>query len=358
MPRAQPLSLRVSLEAAHESVARGILAVQPPQAEHAAETGSAAARPKRVLVVTYSQTGQLTRITERLIAPLRADGSIHVHVEVLRPAQPYTFPWSILRFFDAFPESAHLIGTALEPLSLRGDEDFDLVILPYQVWFLAPSLPITGFLQHPLAKRLLHGKPVVTVIGCRNMWMMAQEKIKLLLAQCGARLIDNVVLTDSSPTLVTLVTTPWWLLTGKRQLGTLPPAGIDEASIARTDRFGRALRDALHADVERTPGPLLHGLAACEANPRLLVSERAGTRSFYLWGKLVRAFGPPQALLRKPILVLYIVFLIVLIVTVVPISLALQALLRPLIRERLAALAHQYELPSGSGRERMKEYGY
>ena len=67
----------------------------------------------------------------------------------------------------------------------------------------------------------------------------------------------------------------------------------------------------------------------------------------------MRAFGPPPGLLRKPILVLYIVFLIVLIVTVVPISLALPAaLLRPLIRERLAALAHQYELPSGSGRER------
>ena len=309
-----------------------------------------------MLVLNYSQSGQLTRIVERIVAPLRQAGDIAVHVETLRPLQPYPFPWSFFRFFDAFPESAHLVAPALEPLTLRGDEDFDLVILPYQVWFLAPSLPVTGFLKHPLAQRLLRDKPVVTVIACRNMWLLAQEKMKSLLADCGARLIDNVVLTDPSPTLVTLVTTPYWLLTGNQQFPGLPPAGIDDNTIARTSRFGHALRDGLRQHAERAQAPMLHGLQACEADPRLYISERAGTRSFYLWGKLLRAAGQPQTLQRRPLLLLYVVFLVALILSVVPLSLLLQAALRPCLRKQSKALKLRFEMPSGAGQERMGMY--
>lgn len=317
---------------------------------------STAARPKRVLVIGYSQSGQLARIAERVLAPLRATADIAVRVETLRPLQPYPFPWTLLCFFDAFPEAAHLVPPALAPLTLQGDEDFDLVILPYQVWFLAPSLPITAFLKHPLAPKLLAGKPVVTLIACRNMWMLAQDKMQHMLSDCGARLIDNVVLTDPSPTLVTLLTTPWWLLTGKKRLLAFPEAGIDAASVAASERFGHALRDALRQDGERGPGPLLQGLKACEVNPRLLVSERAGTRSFYLWGKLLRAAGGPQAAARKPLLLLYVVFLVLLIVSVVPLSLLLQAALRPWLAQRLQTVKRQFEMPSGSGQERMGMY--
>jgi hypothetical protein len=320
--------------------------------------GSVVSRPKRVLAITYSQTGQLTRIAEHILAPLRRDGNIEVHVEVLVPCKPYPFPWPLFRFFDAFPESAHMVGPALQPLTLQGDDDFDLIILFYQVWFLAPSLPVTAFLQHPLAQRLLKGKPVVTVIACRNMWMLAQEKMKLMLSACGARHMDNVVLTDPSPTLVTLITTPWWLLTGRKRLWGLPPAGIDEVGIVQAGRFGHALCDGLRTGAERGSEPMLYGLKACEANPGLLVSERAGTRSFYLWGKLLRAVGGPQALMRKPLLVLYIAFLILLILTVVPVSLLLQTLLRPFIGHQLAAMKQRFEMPSGSGQERMGTYGY
>ncbi len=318
---------------------------------------STAPQVKRVLVIDYSQSGQLTRIAERILAPLRQDGNVEVRVETLRLCRPYPFPWTFFGFLDAFPESAHLVAPTLEPLTLRGDEDFDLVILPYQVWFLAPSPPVTAFLKHPLAQRLLGGKPVVTVIACRNMWMLAQEKMKQMLSECGARLVDNVVLTDPSPTLVTLVTTPYWLLTGRKRLLALPAAGIDDNSIAQAERFGRALRDGLQHDEERGPGPMLHGLASCVVNPRLYVSERAGTRSFYLWGKLLRAAGGPGAPGRKPLLLLYVVFLILLIISVVPLSLLIQTALRPFLTQRLTALKQRFEMPSGSGRERMGANG-
>lgn len=312
---------------------------------------------KRILVLAYSQTGQLAEITQSIVEPLRKSGDFSIHIETLRPVAPYPFPWRFFTFLDAFPESAQMIAPPLQPLSLSGNEEFDLVILPYQVWFLAPSLPITAFLKQPLAKKLLAGKPVITVIACRNMWMLAQEKMKGLLAACGARLLDNVVLVDPSPTIATFFTTPAWLLSGRRDfLPGLPAAGVDSASIKAASRFGSALRDALQNGQERGTAPLLTGLKAVDSDPNLLFSEKAGTRSFYLWGKLLRAVGEPGQLRRRPFLVLYVIFLIALILSVVPLSLLIQALLRPFLRRRFAALKQKFDAPSGSGIERMSVY--
>jgi hypothetical protein len=307
-----------------------------------------------VLVVQYSQTGQLAAVTEQIVAPLRDDPAIEVQVEALRLEKPFPFPWPFFRFLDAFPESAHLVPPPLAPLSLRGDEDFDLVILPYQVWFLAPSQPISAFLQHPLAQRVLRNKPVVTVIACRNMWLLAQEKTKALLQAAGARLIDNVTLTDPGPTLATFITTPRWMFTGRRNpFWGMPAAGLDDAQIAGTRRFGLALRDALAADLEQGPGPLLAGLGASTADPKILISEKAGTRSFYLWGKLLMAAGRPGSPQRIPLLVLYAIFLVVMIVTVVPTSLVIQRLLRPAMARWLSTIKNAFERPSGSSTDRM-----
>ena len=165
--------------------------------------------------------------------------------------------------------------------------------------------------------------------------------------------------TDTAPTLTTLVTTPLWLLTGRRQsLPGLPPAGVSADDIQRGIRFGRALRDALHANQEQAAKPLLAGLKAVEAHPELLVSEKAGTRSFHVWGRLLRLAGPPGAWQRLPLLACYVIFLVAIILTVVPVSLGLQALLRPFLRQRLAAIKNAFEQPSGSGVERLALYDH
>jgi hypothetical protein len=98
----------------------------------------------------------------------------------------------------------------LQPVAFDPDGRFDLVIIAYQVWFLSPSLPVTGFLKSEAA-RVLKGKPVVTLIVCRNMWLTAQEKMKTLIASKGGHLIDNVALVDRGAPWTTFVTTPRWL---------------------------------------------------------------------------------------------------------------------------------------------------
>jgi hypothetical protein len=315
-------------------------------------------RQKKVLVIRYSQSGQLTELADSLLAPLRDDPAIHLHVETLHVAKPFPFPWGFFPFLDAFPESFHLRAPALKPLSLSGDEDFDLIVLPYQVWFLAPSQPITAFLKHPVGRKLLQGKPVVTLIACRNMWLVAHDKLKALLADAGARLIDNVVYVDPGPTLATFFTTPKWVLSGSRKgFWGMPDAGLNAQQIRGARRFGLALRDALHADREKSTQPLLAGLAAATVEPRLYVSEKAASRSFHVWGKLLMAAGQPGAPQRVPLLAIYVTFLIVMIITVVPTSLLLQTLLRPFMGGWLSRIKTHHEEPSGSSTERSHLYG-
>ena len=302
---------------------------------------------KRVLVVHFSQTGQLARIVRRLVSPLaESTGEVELVEEILRPRTPYPFPWPLLRFFDTMPESVRLDPPVLEPIRANGH--FDLIVLAYQVWFLSPSGPITAFLKGDEGKRLLRGRPVVTVIGCRNMWLTAQETVKRLIQEAGGELRDNVVFTDNAPTMATLITTPRWLLTGKRDgIFGLPAAGIAEADIAGADRFGHALLRALRDGREKSGQPMLGHLGAARVDPRLIFSERAGSRAFAAWSRIIRLGGRQGSLLRLPLVLLFCVYLVAMILAVVPASLLLQRLLRPLFARRLESQKSYFELPSG-----------
>jgi hypothetical protein len=303
---------------------------------------------KRVLVVHFSQTGQLARVARALVSPLAGAGDVELVEEALRPTRPYPFPWSFWSFLDAMPETVLLDPPALEPLAVRTDERFDLVVLAYQVWYLAPSGPMTAFLKSESGRRLLRGRAVVTVIACRNMWLVAQETMKRLIQEAGGRLRDNVVFIDGGGTLATFVTTPRWLLTGRRDsFWGLPAAGVAEEEIANADRFGAALVAALRADRERKDAPMLTGLGAARVDPRLIFSERAAQRAFSVWSRLIRLGGAPGSIGRLPLLAVFCLYLVAMILAVVPTSLLLQRITRPLFAKRLRSLQAYYELPSG-----------
>lgn len=309
---------------------------------------------KRVLVLGYTQTGQLGRVVDSIVAPMAVAQDIEVVRANIEPAEAFPFPWPFLRFFNTFPECVYEEPVELKPLDVDDNQDFDLIILAYQVWFLSPSLPISSFLQTEAANKLFKDTPVVTVIGCRNMWLMAQEKMKQRLAALGARLVDNVVLTDAAHSAFTFVSTPWWVLTGKQGPflgGLVPKAGIPEDEIKHAERFGHAIVEGLN----RQHGELstmLQGLGAVRVQENLIASEQIAHRSFRIWGKLLRKLGGQESPVRKCVLVLYILFLILMILTVVPISAVLKRLFAPLLRQRTAAQKVYYAAPSGEARTR------
>lgn len=305
---------------------------------------------KKVLVVHYSQSGQLSDVAKRFVQPLVDAGDVSVVFENLRPQQPFPFPWPFFQFLDTFPECVYLDPPPIQPLSVSTDEDFDLVILAYQVWFLSPSLPVTAFMQSPEAARLLHGKPVVTLIACRNMWLLAQEEMKKLIAHVGGRLVGNVALVDEAGSIGSFLATPVWVLSGHKGPhwgGLIPRAGVAPDEVARCDRFGERILHWLRADRPLT-GELLKDLDAVRVDEKLIASETAGRRAFKLWGKLFRKLGKPGALPRRCLVTLYAVFLIALILTVVPLTMLVKKLCAPLMRERIARQKAYYSEPSGS----------
>ncbi|WP_454256391.1 dialkylrecorsinol condensing enzyme [Pseudomonas sp. Marseille-Q8238] len=303
---------------------------------------------RQVLVVHYSQTGQLNRLVQSVCAPLLQRDDIHVDFLALEPAQPYPFPWPFLSFFRIFPETVLMRPQPLLPLAVDADKRYDLVILAYQVWFLSPSLPVTSFLASAEAKRLLRDTPVVTLIGCRNMWLMAQEKIKVQLHALGARLIDNIALTDACGTAASFLATPLWLFTGRQKpYSWVPRAGIADAEIAAASRFGEAMAHRLSADDLPLELPMLSGLGAVRIDEKLIASEKVGNRSFKVWSRLLTALGPQQSRRRAAGLVVYIVFLICLIITVVPISALLKRLLAPFFKARIQREKAYFAGPSG-----------
>lgn len=304
---------------------------------------------KKILVVYYSQSGQLTEVAKRFTQPLLDAPDIDVHFENIQPVVDYPFPWPFLQFLDAFPESVYLDPPAMEATSLRGDEDFDLVILAYQVWFLSPSLPITGFLKSDIAGRLLAGKPVVTLIACRNMWLMAQEQMKMLLSGLQARLVGNVALVDEAGSLGSFLATPVWVLSGNKGPhlgGLIPRAGVAESQIQACDRFGQRIVEVFEQDREIDES-LLCGLGAVTVDEKLISSEKTARRGFRIWGRLLRSLGPQGAPARKPVLLVYVCFLVFFILTFIPLSMLLKKLLSPLTRERTAEQKAYFGQPSG-----------
>ncbi|HEY7885678.1 MAG TPA: dialkylresorcinol condensing enzyme [Cellvibrionaceae bacterium] len=306
-------------------------------------------KQKRVLVVHYSQTGQLDRVAQSVVAPLEACESVQVDFLPLRPQQDFPFPWPFIRFINAFPESNYQVPCALALQTEHLAERYDLVVLAYQVWYLAPSIPVSSFLQSDLAARLLADTPVVTVIACRNMWLQAQERVKIHLARLGAPLVGNMVLVDAAGSIASFFATPLWVLTGRKGphwFGLVPPAGVDEQEISAAHRFGDAIVARFMAD-QPLDETLWQGLAAVQVNDKLILSEKIANRSFFLWGKLFFAIGGPDAKLRQPLAMLYAVFLVLMLVTVVPLTALLKLLFAPLLKKRIAQQKRYYAWPSG-----------
>ena len=302
---------------------------------------------KKVLVLYYSQSGQMKKMVDSVTAPLKESEDVVVDYRKIKPVTKYPYPWPFYPFFDAFPEAIYMNGCEVEPLDDVAD-DYDLIILGYTIWFLSPSIPVTGFMQSAQAKTLFKDKPVVTLIACRDMWVMAQEKMKKLLKDLDATLIDNVVLTDQGGPIYAFITTPRWLLTGKKDpFWGFPAAGVSQKDMDESSRFGLRLLEGLQNDEEQKRTPMLKKMGAVTVNGKLVGTEKIATRSFMIWGKLIQAAGAPGSFARKIVITIYAVFLAILVLTIVPLNILVRKLIYPFRKEAIEKSVQYYEEPSG-----------
>ncbi|MGZ3931242.1 MAG: dialkylresorcinol condensing enzyme, partial [Bacteroidia bacterium] len=146
---------------------------------------------KNILVIYFTQTGQAKLALDAVLKPFEGRLEYKIHYELLKPKQPLPYPWKFTEFCDVFPENVHGIPFELEPLSVDTSINYDLVFIAYQPWFLSICRPVNSFLLSAEAKKLLGGKPVITIINCRNMWLGAQEKMKQRLLDLNSKLVGN-----------------------------------------------------------------------------------------------------------------------------------------------------------------------
>ena len=232
----------------------------------------------RAVVYLYTQTGQLREVADALTAPL-AERGWHIRWVDVQPRAAFPFPWPVRRFFGVFPASVDPDGLVelVEPVSGFDSAAEELVILAYQVWYLAPSLPIRSLLKaHPGAFR---DRRVVSVIACRNMWYSAAIEVCGLLRSAGARSVEVVAATDTRNQAVTFVTTLRWLLTGRREpFLRFGRAGVGADELERITGVGERIAESQECPQDAAP-----------IVPTLAAADLLAGKVFRRWGAKVRS---------------------------------------------------------------------
>lgn len=303
---------------------------------------------KRVLITYYSQSGDVARAVESLTRCLKTP-EIQLTWECIKPKADYPYPWSLYKFFDVFPECINGEYPEIYPPQFNHNHKFDLVIIAYQVWFLAPSLPIQGFLKSEYAK-VLQDTKIITLVVSRNMWHSASETMKKMIAEVGGIHIDNVVVTHQGPPLATFITTPWSLLTGRknRLLGAFPPAGVKDEDIDALSIFGERIANHL-TKTDCSHHSMLVGLGTVRVNQRYIIPELIGRVIYHPWAKIARFFGQQGSWSRLPIICLFAIHLLFAIPIVLIVSNLIQFLFAPLIHKKIASYVELLKSPISVG---------
>ncbi|CAN5367097.1 hypothetical protein BH11BAC1_BH11BAC1_10690 [soil metagenome] len=242
---------------------------------------------RKILVVYFSQSGQLKQIADNFSAPFIQAGHTVEMVRV-QMKNEFPFPWKSKTFFDAMPES--VLGIPAEVITPQfKEEKYDLVVFAYQPWFLSPSIPATSILQNEEFKKRLSNTPVVTIIGARNMWINAQERVKKLLKQNSARLVGNIVYVDRHNNFVSAVTIQYWMFTGKKDswMGIFPKPGVADNEINTSGNFGSKVLEAMEANNFHDLQSWLVAMKAVEPQATLMFIEGRAPKIFSLWANLI-----------------------------------------------------------------------
>lgn len=295
---------------------------------------------KKVLAIYFTQSGQMEDIINHFTQPLLSSAGLTLEKLRIYPATAYPFPWTTPTFFDVMPESVITTPVELKPLTFK-EERYDLIIIGYQPWFLSPSLPISSILQHPSFKTRLQNTPVITISGCRNMWINAQEKMKKLLSEASAHLVGNIALVDRHNNYASLVTIFYWMLTGKkdRKWGIFPRPGVSDKDIEGAAVFGETVRKHIDNNNLDDLQPALIAQQAVVIQYPLMFIERKAGKIFSIWSRIIH--GSKK---RKVLLVAFKYYLLIALCVAAPIILLVDAIFfKPFLGRRIRNQVEYYQ---------------
>jgi hypothetical protein len=242
---------------------------------------------KKVLAINFSQTGQLDQIIDNFLTPFN-----NVDVEIdrvkIEPKDPYPFPWKGMEFYNVMPET--VLEKPIELISPQYKfQNYDLIVLGYQPWYLSPSLPTTALFENKYFCALLKDKPIVTIIGSRNMWLKAQERVKSFINKAGGNLVANIPLSDKAPNLISAITILHWMTTGKKEKkwGFFPIPGVSQKDINETHQFGEKVVNAISMNSYSDLQDKILSLNKFKINTNILFIELRAKKLFEIWAKTI-----------------------------------------------------------------------
>ena len=293
---------------------------------------------KKVLAIYYSQTGQLRHIVDSFTAPLIAAGNNVEKVQV-KLVNDYPFPWTGRNFYGVMPDCVFEVPAQLEPLDLQ-QQQYDLVILGYQPWFLWPSIPANSILHSAEFKAIIKDTPVIMVGEARNMWLNAYDRIRQKLKDSGAKLVGNIALVDRHVNIISFVTIFHWMLGGKkdRYLNLFPKPGVSDEDIAHASVFGATVAARLaENNWENLQSELLSQNAVLVKYPLMLL-ETTAIPTYVKWARFINKQSDPG-----PWLVAFKYYIYIALFLGAPVLLTLDALfIRPFSSKRIKIKTENY----------------
>lgn len=242
---------------------------------------------KRILLIYYSQSGQLGDILNSFSQTF-TQKEYEVETISVLPETPFPFPWTGKSFFSIMPDCVQGRSIKLHDFKPK-HQNYDLIILGYQPWFLSPSLPTNAILEHPNMTSIFENAPVIAISGARNMWMNAFERIKTSLKTKKAKLVGHIVLVDRNPNLISVITILYWMFTAKRDkyLGIFPKPGVSEKDIQSCHLFGELTEKHLQSQqLESLQDDLLKH-QALKVHYNLMYTESKAGKLFKIWANFI-----------------------------------------------------------------------
>lgn len=213
-------------------------------------------RPRRVLLLYYSYTGQARRVLE-------AAGEVFAErgCEVAYAPIEFTDPRYAERFARfpmkrVWPDMLSVLGAQKRgatgaigtPDAVRNG-DYDLICIGSPTWWQTVSMPMRSFLASDEAGNLLAGKPFAVFVVCRQYWRDNVAAVRALAEQQGGGYAGEIHFTYPGDTLRSMLSLTSYLGSGqyrKRYLGVrIPPTNVSAEQLQQTQVFAADLADRL-----------------------------------------------------------------------------------------------------------------
>lgn len=296
---------------------------------------------KKILVLYYSQSGQLKQILDNICLPFEQNQEISITWHKIKPVNDFPFPWKADEFFNAMPESVKGTPFEIDTTGLNPDENYDLIIFGYAVWYLSPSIPTTSFLKTEIARKLFANKKVITVIACRNMWTNAHKSVIALISECGGKIIGNVALSDKTNNLVSVITIYQWMVKGVKEkyMNLFPMPGVSDADIDNSVVFGKSILKMINGEISEQN---IHKEILKDNKGSFSLSlsliERTAIRIFNIWANFILKKGDYNSTSRLTRVRIFKYYLFIVIFVVLPFAqliFSLILLLNPALKKKL-----------------------